>query len=184
MTGTGRKTNERPAFPEGQLEAVVSADERIQKELVPAAQAIKDTVSFAEFQAIRAENPGASADEIIQIWKAEIDKAGDTYASKLSAHIRGLFDDIMCVARFRSRDTKHGEQQKIGLGPTTDERRAILSLTTFRNIAVIRPLKLWASANWHKFTKHAAADYWHKKLRFRKRYKEFEKHINESREYF
>lgn len=181
---TGRDTNERPAFPEQMLESVVTGDQRIHKDLAPAAKAIKDKVTFAEFQGIRAENPGASADEIIKLWKAEIDKAGDTYAAKLSAHLKSLFDDFMAVARFRTRDDRHGEAQRVGIGPSSDESKAILSLSTFRNIAVIKTLKLWASAIRPSITKTSAFQHWHKKLRFRKRYKEFEKHINETREFF
>src|SRR5262245_30628441 len=128
------------------LEAVVTGDERIQTELVPAAQAIKGVVTFNEFQKIRTENPGASADEVIQIWAKRVNQAGDAYASKLKDHLKSLFDDFAAAGWFRTRDDKFGEVQKIGLGPTTDERVAIAgNLAAFRNRAVIKTLLFWAS---------------------------------------
>src|SRR5262249_13457021 len=149
MTGTGRKTGESAAFPEGMLEAIVTGDERIKKELIPAAEAIKASVSFDTFQRILADNPGASQEQIVKICAAKVNKAGDTYAEKLGTQLCSLFDDFMAVARFRTRDDKFSEPQKFGIGPTTDERVAIngaYRLAAFRNREVIKTLRIWAGA--------------------------------------
>jgi hypothetical protein len=184
----GRQPNEKPVFPEGLLEAVVVGDKRIKKTLIPAADGIRGAITFNAFQALRAEFPDASVDEILGIWKSRLDQAGDAYASKLTDHLQGLHDDFMAVARLRSPDDRGGIPQKVGLGPTTEERASILGsfvnrLTAFRGggwsrdpegLTIIESLRLWARANRPIFTKTAAFNLWHKKLRFRERYKDLQ----------
>jgi hypothetical protein len=179
-TAKGRQPNEKPVYREGELEAIVTRDERI-KEIVPSANGIAASVSFNAFQALRAEFPDASVDEILQIWKSRVDKAGDAYASKLTGHLQSLHDDFMAVARLRSLDAKDGVPQKVGMRPTTDDARSINGwfldrLRAFRGrfdregLGIIEAVRLWAGANRHKFTKTAASWAWHGRLRFRQRY--------------
>jgi hypothetical protein len=180
----GRKSNETPAFPEGMLEAVVATDKRITKELVPAAQAIKKAVSFNEFQKLRREFPGMPLEELVKIWHSRVNLAGSDYTYSLLTHMRSLYADFAAVGWFRTRDDKHGEVQRIGIGPTTDERVSIArNLTAFRHRDVIKTLQVWANAIRPSLTKSACYGLWNK-LRHRKRYQDFKKHIDSNREFF
>ena len=180
----GRKSNEKPAFPEGMLEAVVTGDKRITKTLIPAAEGIKTAISFNEFQKLRAELPDLPLEELVKIWKSRLDLAGSDYAAELVNHLQGLHDDFAAVGWYRTRDDKFGEVQKVGLGPTTDERVAIAgNLTAFRHRDVIKTLLIWARAIRPTLTKTKCYELW-QKLRHRKRYIELKKQIESNREYF
>jgi hypothetical protein len=140
-------------------------------------------VTFNEFQALRAEFPDLPLEEIVKIWASRVNFAGSDYAAALVDHLQSLHNDFAAVGWLRTRDDKFGEVQKIGLGPTADERKAIIGLTSFRHRDVIKTLRTWASAIRPSLTQTACYSLW-QKLRHRQRYKDLKKHINESREYF
>lgn len=188
----GRRPNGRPVYKEGDLEAIVSRDQRAKK-LIPGAEAIKSAISFNEFQALRAEFPDLPLEEIVKIWASRVDLAGADYAAELVGHLQTLHDDLMVGARFMSMDSAEGVPQRVGLRPTSDDARTINSwfldkLAAFRSgawrrdpdgLSIIESLRLWVRANRPEFTKSAAFDIWHKKLRFRKKYRDFEKYLSE-----
>jgi hypothetical protein len=166
------------------LEAVTTGDKRIQKTLIPAVEGIKTAISFNEFQKLRGEFPDLPLEEIVKIWASRVNLAGDDYAATLVDHLGSLHDDFAAVGWYRTRDDKFGEVQKIGLGPTTDERLAIAgNLAAFRNRAVIKTLLIWARAIRPTLTKTKCYELW-QKLRHRKRYQELKKHIESNREFF
>jgi hypothetical protein len=189
---TGRQPNDKPVYKEGDLEAIVAKDARIKK-LIPAGEAIKDSISFNAFQALRAEFPDLPVGEIIKIWKSRIDLHGADYAAALVNHLQALHDDLMAGARFMSMDGAQGVPQRVGLRPTTDDARKINNwftdrLAAFRKggwkrdpegLSIIESIRLWAKANRMEFTKTAAFNVWHDKLRFRKRYRALEKYLSQ-----